>query len=168
MMRVLVATFLAFGLAQGAMADEIYSDPKSLVSAIYAAYQPGHPVADPAPFYSAKLKTLVTQHQDNAFAKATTLNTAVQSTDITGENGPFNPFLPDSSALISDLVISEPTQIGDKALVNVSFHNFDHPRLLSIALVKEGDGWKVDDVASVVPDDHWLLSWALAYDPQDY
>ena len=50
-------------------------------------------------------------------------------------------------------------------MINVSYHNFDQPRLLSIAMVREGDGWKVDDVTSMGKEEHGLLSWALTYDP---
>ena len=32
-------------------------------------------------------------------------------------------------------------------------------------MVKEADGWKVDDVASLGGDQNWLLSWLLQYDP---
>ena len=33
------------------------------------------------------------------------------------------------------------------------------------ALVKEADGWKVDDIASLGEGENWLLSWLLQYDP---
>ena len=38
--------------------------------------------------------------------------------------------------------------MADKAMVAVSFHNFDQATLLSLSLVKDPEGWKVDDVAS--------------------
>ncbi|MEO5805001.1 hypothetical protein [Devosia sp.] len=146
-------------------AAETYPDPKALVTAIYAAYQPGQFPPDPAQFYSVRLAGLVAQHQESAIAESAS-TTAV---DNVPPAAPLNPFLPDKSALISGLVIGEPTQIGDTALINVSYHNFDQPRLLSIALVQDGDaGWKVDDVASVGHDEHWLLSWVLTYDPQGF
>jgi hypothetical protein len=47
----------------------------------------------------------------------------------------------------------------------VSFGNFDDISLLSLALVKEADGWKVDDIASLGEGENWLLSWLLQYDP---
>ena len=64
-----------------------------------------------------------------------------------------------------DLSIGEPVVMGDTATVTVSFHNFDQPTLLSLSLVKEAGGWKVDDVASLGGGQHWLLSWVLQYDP---
>ena len=68
-------------------------------------------------------------------------------------------------ALLFDVAIGEPAILDDRAVVNVSYHNFDQPRLLSIAMVREDGGWRVDDVASMGNEDHWLLSWALTYDP---
>jgi len=32
-------------------------------------------------------------------------------------------------------------------------------------MVREADGWRVDDVASMGDEEHWMLSWALTYDP---
>jgi hypothetical protein len=55
--------------------------------------------------------------------------------------------------------------IGDRALVTVGFHNFDQPTLLSLSLVREPDGWKVDDVTSTGGEEKWMLSWLLLYDP---
>ena len=52
-----------------------------------------------------------------------------------------------------------------RAIVDVSYKNFDHPSVLTISLVRNPEGWKVDDVASLGADDHWLLSWLLTYDP---
>ena len=37
--------------------------------------------------------------------------------------------------------------------------------LISVAMVREADGWKVDDVASLAGSQNWLLSWLLQYDP---
>ena len=67
--------------------------------------------------------------------------------------------------MCSDVAVGEPTIIGDRAVINVSYHNFDHPRLLTIAMVRENGGWKVDNVASLGNELHWLLSWALTSDP---
>lgn len=76
----------------------------------------------------------------------------------------FNPFLPDDNALLFDLNIGEPVEMDNRAVVTVRYHNFDAPRLLSISLIKDGDDWKVDDVASL-GEQPWLLSWALMNDP---
>lgn len=154
-----LAGFVLFqhGLAQAAE----YSDPKALVAAIYAEYQPGAVASDPANYYSARLKAIF----DNARQNKVLSDDDAKPGEAKPAEQAFNPFLPDFSALLFDMSIGEPVVIGDRALINVSYHNFDHPRLLSIAAVREDGGWKVDDVASLGDEDHWLLSWALIYDP---
>jgi hypothetical protein len=155
---VLVAAMLAM---PSAMAAETYSDPKALVTAIYDNYRPGQLADDPTLYYSTRLKTIFDQSVENeVFASDAAMTGAEFTPDPV-----FNPFLSDVSALLFDVVIGEPVIIDDRAVINVSYHNFDQPRLLSIAMVREDGNWKVDDVASMGSEDHWLLSWALTYDP---
>ncbi|MEO9297656.1 hypothetical protein [Devosia alba] len=155
---LVLAGLLLSGPALGA---ERYGDPKALVSAIYAEYQPGAHASAPNSFYSQRLQGIYEQAvENNVFAD----DAAVTGAPFVAAQM-FNPFLPDASALLFDLSVGEATISGDRAIINVSYHNFDHPRLLAIATVREADGWKVDDVAALGPDDHWLLSWALTYDP---
>ena len=153
----------AAGLVLGgpALAAERYDDPKALVTAIYAEYRPGAHASAPNSFYSQRLQAIYEQAvENNVFA-----DDAAMSGEAFVATGAFNPFMPDASALLFDLSIGEPSISGDRAVLNVSYHNFDQLRLLSIATVREADGWKVDDVAAMGSDDHWLLSWALTYDP---
>ena len=134
-----------------------YDTPKALVEAIYAPYTTlgAASAQDPAQYYSERLKGLVTT---NAAGGAGS-----------GEDAPqllaFNPFIGAQQALLRDLVVSGPVAMGTKAVVTVSFHNFDHASLLTLSLVQEADGWKVDDIASLGEGENWLLSWLLQYDP---
>ncbi len=139
-----------------------YDDPRALVEAIYQPYINGQQQTNLAQFYSAGLKQLFLEH---ANAKA-------QELDVTGsvptEIEPvlsFNPFINADNALLLDVAIGDPVVVGDKALVTVTFHNFDEPTLLSLSLIKEPDGWKVDDVTSTGGEEKWMLSWLLLYDP---
>jgi len=142
---------IVLGLCCPALA---YDDPKSLVDAIYAPYTTLGAATDqdPAQYYSERLRGLVAA------------NAAPQ-----GEDAPpvleFNPFIGAKQALLRDLAISAPVGNAEKAIVTVSFGNFDEVSLLALALVKEGDGWKVDDIASLGEGENWLLSWLLQYDP---
>lgn len=151
----------ALMLAVPAQAADRYDDPKALVSAIYASYQPGALSPSPTVFYSRHLRAIFDQSVEN---KVFADHAATAGKEFTAAEL-FNPFMPDASALLFDVVIGEPVMLGDRAIVNVSYHNFDHPRLLAIATVREAEGWKVDDVAAMGSDEHWLLSWALTYDP---
>lgn len=148
-------------LTPTAWAAETFSDPKALAAAIYDDYQLGRTVADPSVYYSVRLKALFDQAIENdIFASDAAMSGSEFTLDAV-----FNPFLPDLNALLFDVTIGEAAIMDDRAVVNVSYHNFDQPRLLSIAMIRESEGWKVDDVASMGSEDHWLLSWALTYDP---
>ncbi len=113
-----------------------FDDPKALVDAIYAPYTTlGAATAqDPAQYYSERLRGLVAA------------NAAPQ-----GEEAPpvlaFNPFIGAKQALLRDLSIGTPVGNTERAIVTVSFGNFDEVSLLALSLVREGDGWKVDDIA---------------------
>jgi hypothetical protein len=162
-MRMIVT---ALALVFGALPAVAYDDPRALLAAIYAPYQnAGAPEQDPAQYYSERLKGLVSGHAAAATDKL------LQSSEASAEAGPvapaltFNPFINAQHALLMDLAIGEPVVIADKAMAAVSFHNFDQATLLSLSLVREADGWKVDDVASLGAGEHWLLSWLLQYDP---
>ncbi len=131
-----------------------YDDPKALVDAIYAPYTTLGTATgqDPAQYYSERLKGLVAA---NAAAS--------------GENAPpvldFNPFIGATQALLRDLSVGTPVGNTESAIVTVSFGNFGEISLLSLSLVREADGWKVDDIASLGQGENWLLSWLLQYDP---
>lgn len=156
---ILALVLLAMPLAP-ALAAESYSDPKALVEAIYDGYRPGAPHGDPTVHYSARLKGIAQLAEENAHFTKTAGSERDPVSDPT-----FNPFLPDASALLFDLSVGEPARLDGRAVVTVTYHNFDQPRLLAISLVEEDGGWKVDDVASMGSDVPWLLSWALAADP---
>ena len=160
-MRMIAVVAAVLMLMPAADAAEIFSSPKELVAAIYDDYNLGRTVADPSVYYSTRLKAVLDQAIENdVFAS----DAAMSGSEFT-LHAVFNPFLPDVNALLFDVAIGEAAVIDDRAVVNVSYHNFDQPRLLSIAMIREDGGWRVDDVASMGNEDHWLLSWALTYDP---
>lgn len=150
-MRALVTVLLA----AWALPVFAYDDPKALVEAIYAPYTTLGVAQeqDPAQFYSERLKGLV----------------AANAAGATAENAAplleFNPFIGAKQALLRDLSIGTPVGNGEQAIVTVSFGNFGDISLLSLSLLKEADGWKVDDIASLGEGENWLLSWLLQYDP---
>lgn len=158
-MRILL-TILFLALPAAAQA---FDSPKALLEAIYQPYQAGQKHESLDPFYSNRLKGLFIDHANQATAEVTAL---APDTDAS-PNRAFNPFLDSDNALLLDVAIGEPVVLGDNALATVSFHNFDHPSLLTVAMVKESDGWKVDDVTSTGAGENWMLSWLLIYDPWD-
>ncbi len=152
-MRALLLVLLAL-LASPAFA---YDDPKTLVAAIYAPYTTLGAARDqdPAQYYSERLRGLVSANASAPAADAEAPPAILA----------FNPFIGAQQALLRDLVVGEPVLLDGKAMVTVSFTNFDHSNLLALSLVKDADGWKVDDIASLGEGENWLLSWLLQYDP---
>jgi hypothetical protein len=149
-MRVLIAMLLALW----ALPVLAYDDPKALVDAIYAPYTTLGTASsqDPAQYYSERLRGLVAAN-------------AAAAGDNPAPVLDFNPFIGATQALLRDLSVGTPVGNNERAIVTVSFGNFGEISLLSLALVREGDGWKVDDIASLGSGENWLLSWLLQYDP---
>ena len=147
---------IAIALAVLAIPAWAYDDPKALVDAIYAPYTTLGAARDqdPAQYYSGRLKGLVAANA----APATNAENAPAVLD-------FNPFIGAQQALLRDLAIGAPIERDGKAMVTVTFNNFDNTSLLALSLVRDADGWKVDDIASLGEGENWLLSWLLQYDP---
>lgn len=158
MRRIVATVLLVTGFTGAASA---YDNPKSLVEAIYQPYASGAKHDGLEKFYSVRLKDL---YAANLERQSVDQQGAVVDPDAPDMLA-FDPFIEGQNSLLLDLVISEPVMNGDRAVSTVSFHNFDHMSLISVAMVREADGWKVDDVASLAGSQNWLLSWLLQYDP---
>jgi hypothetical protein len=152
-MRVWAWLALVLAMISPAVA---YDDPKALVDAIYAPYTTLGVAQeqDPAQYYSERLRGLVA-------ANAAPSESAESPPAVLD----FNPFIGAQQALLRDLSIGAPIERDGKAMVTVSFTNFDNAALLALSLTREADGWKVDDIASLGEGENWLLSWLLQYDP---
>lgn len=159
-MRSLVAVLILLVVSGAGEAAETFETPKALVEAIYDSYKPGAKPEIPESYYSSRLLALMADQREAA--QAALFAPVSDEAALAGE--PIDPFVSDRNVLIANLAIGEPVVLGDRATISVSYHNFDQPRLLTIALIREGGHWVVDDVASMGADEHWLLSWALTYD----
>lgn len=160
MRRILASVLLVIGLGGAAMAHD---SPKGLVEAIYQPYQAGSKHTGLEQFYSVRLRELYAANLERQSVDAIGASLDPDAPDMLN----FDPFIEGQNALLLDLVIGEPVVNGDRAVASVSFHNFDHRSLITIAMVREADGWKVDDVSSMDGSENWLLSWLLQYDPFD-
>lgn len=130
-MRLLIAATALLLLGQPAFAQS-YTDPKALLEALYAGYMPPNDLPpDETPLQSERLNGLFEKDQQEA----------------NGEIGriDFGPYINGQDYQVSELVIGEPYIAGGKAVVKVTFRNFDTPQELGFLLVDE-DGWKIDDV----------------------
>ena len=138
-----------------------YDNPKALVAAIYAPAAQADEQPDIEQFYSARLKGLVAENLSRTVVDQKGQRIDPDAPPILD----FNPFLDGNETVLNNLSIGEPTTMGDRAVATVTFVHDKQPALLSIAMVKEADGWHVDDVASLGAENQWLLSWLLQYDP---
>ena len=131
-MRLLIAAAAVLLLLGQPAFAQSYSDPKALLEALYAGYMPPNDFPpDETALQSERLNGLFEKDQQEA----------------NGEIGriDFGPYINGQDYQVSDLVIGEPYIAGGKAVVKVTFRNFDTPQELGFLLVNE-DGWKIDDV----------------------
>lgn len=159
MRRIISSLLLIIGFTGAASA---YDSPKALVEAIYQPYSAGQKHdSGLEQFYSLRLKELYAANLERQSIDQKGAAVDPDAPDMLT----FDPFIEGQNSLLLNLVIGEPVLNGDRAVSTVSFHNFDHLSLISVAMVREADGWKVDDVASLAGSQNWLLSWLLQYDP---
>ena len=146
-MRLMVLAALAAFAATPVLAAD-FDDPAKLLAAIYAQYKPGVDFPD-ADFTRAQQSKRL-----NALYDAD----AKEAGDEIGRID-FDPYVNGQDYDIKDLVIDQPAYAGGKALVHVTFSNFDTPQDLGILLVREGKAWKVDDI--------WTSNADYSYDLLD-
>ena len=130
-MRLFIAIAALALLGQTVFAQS-FTEPKALLEALYAGYLPPNEVPpDETLLQSERLNALFEKDQQEA-------NGDIGRID-------FGPYINGQDYDIKDLVIGEPYLAGGKAVVKVTFQNFDTPQELGFLLVNE-DGWKIDDV----------------------
>lgn len=119
-------------LAAPAVAAD-YSDPKALVEALYAGYQPPNE-------FPPDMSALQSKRLNGLFAAD-----AKEAGDEVGRID-FDPFINGQDYEVTKVEIGEPLIAAGKALVKVNVVNFGKPDEFGLLLIKEGDAWKVDDV----------------------
>ena len=135
MRKLLLALLLL--VTAGAAPAFAYDTPADLMKAVYAPYLDANfnwDSIDEGTFRSKGLNDL--------FAK-----------DLKEANGDvgridFDPYVDGQDYDLTGLKIGDATITGDTATVEVTFKNFDMEEDMVFTLVKEADGWKIDDVNS--------------------
>jgi hypothetical protein len=137
MRKLLLALALVIAGAVPAFAAG-FDTPKALLEMLYSPYAQGDDFDwstwDEARFRSAHLNALFDKDAKEADGEIGRLD--------------FDPYIDGQDYQIGKLVIGEPAIKGDTATVEVTFTNFDLAEDLTFTLVKEKDGWKIDDVVS--------------------
>ncbi|HEY4199729.1 MAG TPA: DUF3828 domain-containing protein [Devosiaceae bacterium] len=153
-MRIFILVLGLVAMVLGPALAASYDSPKALLQSIYASYDSKEFPEDQEEIYSQRMKDLM------AADRARTPEGEIGALD-------FDPFINGQDYELTELVIGEPVIDGDTASSQVTFKNFEDPIGLSITMVKEADGWKVDDVQSTVGEFQWKLSDVLTTPPEE-
>ncbi|HTJ57065.1 MAG TPA: DUF3828 domain-containing protein [Devosiaceae bacterium] len=154
-MRILVAAvglvLLLLTPVLAAPKVPVFDTPKALLEFAYAPYATGKFADDTNLLYSSDL---------NAQFAAAEANTPAD--DV----GPvdFDVFVNGQDYQLSELKIGDPAPEGEGVSVPVTFKNFNDPQSLVYHLVREGGGWKINDIESLTPGSTWRLTTLLAPD----
>ena len=142
---------LAIAPAQAAAAP-VFATPKAVLDYAYAPYKTGKFLDDNSVLYSKALNGL--------FAKA---NANTPDDDV----GPidFDVFTNAQDYQLTELAFGDPVPEGDGVKIPVTFKNFGDAESLVFHLVKEADGWKINDIDCLTPDQTWTLSALLTAPP---
>ena len=135
MRRLLLALF---ALAVTAFPAFAFDTPDALLKALYTPYSQGTDF-DWSKWDEAQFRS---KHLNDLFAK--------DLKEADGDVGrlDFDPYIDGQDYVITDLKFGDAQITGDTATVEVTFKNMDSAEDLTFTLVKEADGWKVDDVVS--------------------
>jgi hypothetical protein len=147
--KLVLGLLAAALLSPAAWAAEKYGSPGALLTALYTPYLDETGGDDATPFFSTRLNALYA-----ADAEATP----------EGEVGAldFDPVIAGQDFKISDLEIGTPETEGGATHVSVGFDNMGEKVTLDYSLVRESDGWKVDDIERKGGDYPWKLTAILA------
>ena len=139
-MRTLLAAFLVLA---GSIAPALaYDTPAELLEAIYTPY-----VTADFDWSSWKPEEVRSEGLNALFAKD-----EEETPDDEVGRIDFDPYINAQDYNITGLDIGDAKIDGDRATTEVLFVNFDLPQHMTYSLIKEVDGWKVDDVESHDPD----------------
>jgi hypothetical protein len=129
-------------LLAGAFPALAFDTPRALLEALYTPYSQGEDFDwstwDESQFRSKHLNALFEKDAREADGGIGRLD--------------FDPYIDGQDYQITGLAIGDAEIKGAKATVEVTFKNFDLAEDLTFRLVKEADGWKVDDVISANKD----------------
>jgi hypothetical protein len=148
---VAMAFTMILGAAAPALATTIYTTPHALLAALYADKTGS---ADPNSL--SPYQDYFSDHLNGLF-KAD----AAKTQPGNALSLDFDPVIAGQDGEAEALKIGKPTIIGDKAEVVVKFKH-GVPVTLYYSLVKQADGWKVDDIEDKGAQFPWKVSTIFA------
>lgn len=137
-MRRLALLALLGALSTGAVAADVdFANPKAVVEAAYAPY-----LSADYDWSTYDISALQSDALNALYAKD-----AEEAGDEVGRID-FDPLINAQDYDISKLVIGEPRIEGSTATVEVTFENFEDPETIDVVLVRQANGYRIDDVQS--------------------
>lgn len=132
-MRLLALAFTAVLALSGPAFAQSYDAPEDLLADFYAPYLDNNLPENQDAFFSSGLIALYQADAENT---------------PEGEIGAldFDPFVDGQDWSLSDFAIGSADIQGDSATAEVTFDNFNEPRVLTYSLVREDGGWLIEDV----------------------
>jgi hypothetical protein len=154
MLRRLLVAFALLMLAAGPTlaAAPVFATPGAVLDYAYAPYKTGKFLDDNGVLYSKALNALF------ATANANTPDDDVGPID-------FDVFTNGQDYQLTDLLIGAPVPDAPGVKIAVTFKNFGDAQSLVFHLVKEDDGWKINDIDCLTPDQTWTLTSLLTASP---
>lgn len=149
-----------FGLIPLLFGGGTTDTPRALLDAIYQPMLLGES-QNVEQYYSERLQGLVANNLQLNVVDVSGVRVDPEAPGIVA----FNPFLNGTDAAVQNVEIGEPVVKGETAVSLVSFERAEGASLISVSMVHQADGWKVDDVASLGQSEKWLYSWLLQFDP---
>lgn len=151
MRRFVLAIIISLTSLSSALA---FDTPEALIKALYAPYsKPSDQFDwnsyDEAPLRSKALNALFAKD------KAETPEGDIGRLD-------FDPYVDGQDYQLTKFKVAKPVITGGTATIDVTFRNLGVPEDLTFDLVKESDGWKVDDVVSHSKDNPYSLKAILS------
>ena len=119
-----------------------YDQPRDVIMALYTPFFDAESweYTDPAPLQSTGLNALVEQDRKDANGEIGRLD--------------FDPYVVGQDFLLTDFAVGAIEEMSGTAKVTVNFRNFDTPETNVFTLIRESDGWKIDDVTNIDADGH--------------
>jgi hypothetical protein len=138
-MRTILTALLTIGAIAAAVPALAFDDPKDVIWALYTPFTKSDwEYVDPAPLQSVGLNQLIEMDRKDADDEIGRID--------------FDPYVNGQDALISDIELTDTDMLGGTARIAVTFKNFDVENQAIFSLVKERDGWKIDDVVNLEAD----------------
>jgi hypothetical protein len=116
------------------------SSPDSVITELYKVHRNGR-----GPVFSTKGRRYITKYFDKRLANLLWKEIAGTPSGEVG-NLDFDPLYNAQDTQITHFLVGKPKFEGDKALVVVSFNNFNQKTRITFRMLSTAEGWKIENL----------------------